>query len=240
MDICRVCEQEFLKFGNFGNLHRHWKTVRLHTCTICDREFDGVDRLRRHERIVHSLPEPSTRGRRKHRPQLRRNLSGGLDDSTVIGSSNLTLPLVGKTSNPTTVSVSKTNESVVKKPKKTRHSSICRTKHRGVDIFSRDIFTPEPVKRKQKPRAPKKSKKVCSVKDNSTLVKKSLVPTASSDQSSTMSKSTQTEFERSETPWWLPTKTLPTNPTVVQTDPRLQKTSPPVMSDEESKLIIDE
>ena len=235
-----ICEEEFLKFGNFGNLRRHWKTVRLRTCTICDREFEGVVRLRRHKRIVHSLPKPSTRGRRKHRPQLRRNLSGGLDDSTVIGSSNLTLPLVGKTSNPTTGSATKTYESVVKKPKKSRHSSICRTKHRGVDIFSRDIFTPEPVKRKQKPCAPKKSKKVYSAKDNSTLVKKSPVSALSLDQSSTMSKSTQTEFERSKTPWWLPMKTLPANPTVLQTHPRLQKTSPPVMSDEESKLIIDE
>ena len=57
------------------------------------------------------------------------------------------------------------------------------------------------------------------------------------------SKSTQTDFERSETPRWLSKATIPTTTMVPQTVPRLKKHKPSsdaVLSDEQSKLIIDE
>ena len=63
------------------------------------------------------------------------------------------------------------------------------------------------------------------------------------DDKMTVSNSTQIGVAGSETPWWLPEKNKPTTPMLVLSDRRLQKTSPPVMlplSDEESKLIIDE
>ena len=97
MDICRICEQEFLKFGNFGNLRRHWKISRLHTCTTCDREFAGVARLLRHKKIAHSLPNHLTRARKSRQP-IRRNSSVVLDESTVMKPWNLTPTLVQKTS----------------------------------------------------------------------------------------------------------------------------------------------
>ena len=80
---------------------------------------------------------------------------------------------------------------VVKKPKITRPGAISRRKRCVIDIFSRDMFNPEHVKRKQKPRAPKKSKQVCSVKDTSTLVKKSPVCDVSMDQLSSTCAATQ-------------------------------------------------
>ena len=95
MDLCRICEQEFLRFCNFGNLHRHWKTDRLHTYTICDREFTRVGNLRRHKTIVHYLPHPLTRGRKPRQP-IRRSSSDDLDDSTVMEPWSLTPTSVEK------------------------------------------------------------------------------------------------------------------------------------------------
>ena len=62
------------------------------------------------------------------------------------------------------------------------------------------------------------------------------------DDKMTVSNSTQIGVAGSETPWWLPEKTIPATPMLVLSD-RLQKNNPPVMlplSDEKSKLIIDE
>ena len=175
MDLCRICEQEFLRFCNFANLHRHWKTDHLHTCTICDREFTRVSNLRRHKKIVHSLPHPLTRGRKPRQP-IRRSSSDDLDDSTVMEPWSLTPTSMEKTTNPTVVRNLDVADvpvaTVVKKPKITRPGAISRRKCGVIDIFSGDMFNPEHVKRKQKPRAPKKSKQVCSVKDTSTLLKK--------------------------------------------------------------------
>ena len=272
---CGICE--FLKFGNFGNLRRHWKIVRLHTCTICDHEFERAGSLRRHKRLVHSLPRPLPRSRKPRQP-IRRNSNGGLDESTV-EPWNLTPPLVEKTTNPTTVvhdsnvtasevltgqninsetssllkdtspcvvnpstvplkkqllkrvtsvlnskgkrATAKTDEPVVKKPKNTRHGAISRRKRSLTPTVSMNSSSPSCV-------------------DSSVLGCQSptLVCTVTSDAQSPLdkiptpgtkmreSKSTQTDFERCETPWWLPKKTMPTTPMVLQTDPRLKKHKP--------------
>ena len=84
---------------------------------------------------------------------------------------------------------------------------------------------------------------MCSVTGAPTSAKKSPVCAVSVGQASPMSKSTQTEFEGIEPRPWLSKKTIPTIPMLVLSDRRLQKTNSPVMlplSDEESKLIIDE
>ena len=189
---CGICE--FLKFGNFGNLRRHWKIVRLHTCTICDHEFERAGSLRRHKRLVHSLPRPLPRSRKPRQP-IRRSSSDDLDDSTVMEPWSLNPTSVEKTTNPTMVRnldvADVSVATVVKKPKITRPGAISRRKCGVIDIFSGDMFNPEHVKRKQKPRAPKKSKQVCSVKDTPTLVKKSPVCDVSMDQSSSTRAATK-------------------------------------------------
>ena len=238
MDLCGICEQDFLTFCNF---HRYWKTARPHTCTICKRTFTRVGNLRRHKKLVHSVTHP-LKGGRKPRQLITQSSSVGLDESTVVEPWQLTPTSVEMTSNPTT-GVENTDESVAKKPKITRPGAISRRKRCGTDIFRRDIFSLEPVKRKQKHRATEKPKQMCSVRGAPTSVKKSPVCAVSVDQGSPMSKSTQTEIVQSESRPWLSKKTIPTTPMLVLSDRRLQKTSPPVMlplSDEESKLIIDE
>lgn len=230
MDICRICEQEFLKFGNFGNLRRHWKISRLHTCTTCDREFAGVASLLRHKKIVHSFPNPLTRARKPRQP-IRRNSSVGLDESTVMEPWNLTPPLVKKTANPTTV-MRNSDVPVVKKPKITRHGAIPRRKRCGIaDIFSSDG---EPVKRKQKRRAPMKSKHGYSVKDIQTWLKKSPLCAVSADQSSPTCADNSVVDCQSPTPVCTVTSDALGDPAT-----QYKPSSDVTLSDEQSKLIID-
>ena len=145
---------------NFGNLRRNWKIGRLHTYTICDHDLQEWPVYFDIKKIVHSL----TRARKPLQP-IRRNSSSGLDESTLMEPWNLTPTLEQKTSSPTTMvqnpDVYITDEPGVKKPKITRHGAISR------NIFSRDR---KPVEHKQKPRTPKKSKQVCTVKDTLTLL----------------------------------------------------------------------
>ena len=292
MDLCGICEQDFLAFCN---LRRYWKTDKLHTCTLCEHEFTR-DNLREHKNTGYSLLKSLKRGRkpsppspnrlkrgRKPRQPIRQSSSAGLDASTV-EPWDLTPTSVKKPSNPTT-GVENTDESVAKKPKIIRPSAISRRNRCGTDIFRRDIFSLEPVKRKQKHRATEKPRQMCVVKDTPTSVKKARMCVDSTERVSPMSKATQTEIGQSdprpwlskktipttpmtqvsldntvddkmtvsnstqigvagsETPWWLPEKNKPLTPMLVLSDRRLQKTSPPVMlplSDEDSKLIIDE
>ena len=131
----------------------------------------------------------------------------------------------------------KTAEPVVKKPKNTRHGAISRRKRSLTPTVSMNSSSP-------------------SCGDRSVLGCQSptLVCTVTSDAQSPLdnvptpgtkmreSKSTQTDFERCETPRWLLKKTMPTTPMVLQTDPRLKKHKPSgddTLSDEQSKLIID-
>ena len=187
---------------------------------------------------MHSLSHPLTRARKPRQP-IRHSSSYDVDDSTVMEPWNLTPTLLEKTSNPTTVVQSLDVADVpvatgVKKPKITRPGAISRRKRGVIDIFSRDLFSPKPVKRKQKRRANEKLNQICAVKDTP-------VCAVSADRVSPMSKSTQTEFEGSEPPRWLSKKTLPTPPMMLYADPRV--VSSPVMMplpDEETKLIIAE
>ena len=196
---------------------------------------------------MHSLPHPLTRARKPRQP-IRRSSSYDVDDSTVMEPWNLTPTLLEKTSNPTTVVQSLDVADVpvataVKKPKITRPGAISRRKRGVIDIFSRDLFSPKPVKRKQKRRANEKLKQICAVKDTPPSVKKSPVCAVSADRASPMSKSTLTDLEGSEPPRWLPKKSMPNTPMVLQTEPPLKKHKPSMddtLPDEESKLIIDE
>ena len=125
----------------------------------------------------------------------------------------------------------------MKKPKITRHGAIAKRKQSLMAAVSMNSSSPTCV-------------------DSSVLGCQSptLVCTVTSDTQSPLdnipmpgtkmreSKSTQTDFERCETPRWLLKKTMPTTPMVLQTDPRLKKHKPSsdvTLSDEQSKLIID-
>ena len=297
----RICEEEFLKFGIFGNLCRHWKIVRIYTCTICDAAFERAGSLRRHKRVKHSRPRLLPRAR-KPRQRVRRTSSVGLDESTVAEPWNLTPPLVEKTPNSTTLvhdsnvpagevptdlniksettsllkdtspcvvnpstmplkkqllnrvssvsnskgkrTTTKTDESVVKKTKITRRGAISRRKRSlipGVSMNpSSSTCVDSIVVGCQSPMA------VCTVTsaavdDPGTQSPMDNIPMPVTKMCE--SKSTQTDFERSESPWWLQKKTMPATPMVLQTDPRLKKYKPyedVALSGEQSKLIIDE
>ena len=207
MDLCCICEQDFLTFCNF---YRYWKTARPHTCTICKRKFTRVGNLRRHNKLVHSVPHTLKRGRKPRQP-ITQSSSVGLDESTVVEPWDLTPTSVEMTSNPTT-GVENTDESVAKKPKITRPGAISRRKRCGTDIFRRDIFSLEPVKRKQKHRATEKPRQMCVVKDTPTPVKKARMCVDSTERVSPMSKATQTEIGQSDPRPWLSKKTIPTTP----------------------------
>ena len=62
MDIRSISEQDFLRFGN---LRRLWKAVRLLTCTIFDREIEGVDSLIGYLLATHLGTKPLKRGKKQ-------------------------------------------------------------------------------------------------------------------------------------------------------------------------------
>ena len=68
MDICRISEQDFLRFRNYINLPRYWKTVRLLTCTICDCKIEGVTNLNRHVLTTYLGTKPRKRGKKTSLP----------------------------------------------------------------------------------------------------------------------------------------------------------------------------
>ena len=138
----------------------------------------------------------------------------------------------------------KTDEPVVKKPKNSRHGAISRRKRSLTPAISMNPSSPSCVDSSvlgcQSP-TPMYTVTSDAVGDPGTRSPLDNIPTPGTKMRE--SKSTQTDFERGETPWWLQKKTMPTTPMVLQTDPRLKKHKPSsdvTLSDEQSKLIIGE